>query len=125
MVKANAASKAAASALDKAVSAAATAVEECPCKVRASFNEAWEAASANEAANKAAWTKAAHMPCVLAVTAAADCKVANAPTHNKPTPADGVPAEECSEESAVRFKCADEGGRCDFPGLHPCMHPTS
>lgn len=97
-VKTEAAAKAAADALNEAQKAAATAVEECQCNVRASFNKAWEAAVANDAANEAAWTKAAHMSCVLAGTAAADCKVTDAPTPEKPTLADGVPADECSKE---------------------------
>jgi len=100
-VKTEAAAKAAADALDEAEKAAATAVEECGCKVRASFNAAWKAASDNTVANEAAWTKAIHMKCVLAGTAAADCKVTNAPTPVKPKLADGVPADECQGKKEV------------------------
>lgn len=87
--------KVAAEAVDDATTAAAAAVQACQCKVRATYDSAWAAATEKQDADAAAYTKGKHMQCVLQGTAAADCDVGDAPQVTPVTLADGVPAEPC------------------------------
>jgi len=94
-VKAKAEAAAADDALEQATKSAAEAKEACLCKVRADYDAAWAAISESAKGHAAAYAKAKNMECVLAGTAAADCKVGDTPTTSPKTLSSDVPAEKC------------------------------
>jgi len=83
-------------ALDAAKAAQEELRKECFCAVRANYNKAWSAATANNDANKKAYTKGKHMQCVLDGKAADACEVGPVPEVKEVKLADGVPAQVCN-----------------------------
>merc|ERR1712072_1415031 len=68
--------KAAAAAVQNAITAAEIAATKCKCKAYRAHEKALGAANTKvAAANKAAWTKAAHLKCVIAGTSYGSCTV--------------------------------------------------
>jgi hypothetical protein len=97
--EADAKAKAAEAPLQAAKEQAAKDVKACQCAVRAEYNLAYSAATEGVEADAAAYTKGKNMQCVLAGTAAADCKVGDVPKLKEITLAEGVPAEVCTTPS--------------------------
>jgi len=95
-IEADAKAKAAEAPLQAAQEQAAKDVKACQCAVRASYNQAYSAATQGVDADAAAYTKGKNMQCVLAGTAAADCKVGDVPKLTEITLAEGVPATPCT-----------------------------
>jgi len=98
-IEAAAKAKAAEAPLQAAQEQAAKDVTACQCAVRATYNQAYSAATGGVEADAAAYTKGKNMQCVLAGTAAADCKVVDVPKLKEITLAEGVPAEVCTTPS--------------------------
>merc|ERR1712070_615081 len=73
-------------------------INHCQCRVKVSYETAWKAANANNAADEKAYTKGKHMQCVLAGTPPASCSVGAVPKVTAITLADGVEeASDCPE----------------------------
>jgi len=73
-------------------------INHCQCRVKVSYENAWKAANANNAADEKAYTKGKHMQCVLAGTPPASCSVGAVPKVTAITLADGVEeASDCPE----------------------------
>merc|ERR1711998_487274 len=68
---------------------------ECYCTVRANYNKAWSAATANNEEDKKAYTKGKHMKCVLDGVAPNSCNVGTIPEVKAVNLAEGVPANVC------------------------------
>merc|ERR1711871_72892 len=81
---------AAEAALETAKEAQKKAINRCRCRVKVSYDKAWEAANANNEADERAYTKGKHMQCVLAGTPPASCSVGAIPKVKAITLADGV-----------------------------------
>merc|ERR1711871_1622303 len=81
---------AAEAALETAKEAQKKAINRCRCRVKVSYDKAWEAANANNEAYEKAYTKGKHMQCVLAGTPPASCSVGAIPKVKAITLADGV-----------------------------------
>jgi len=105
--------KASKQALDQATGALATAekgvtaaiaqakkdVQDCKCKVYNNHKDTLTKANSDaEKANKAGWTKAAHLKCVLEGTSASDCTVPSIPKVKAVTLCDGCDASACHGE---------------------------
>merc|ERR1711988_117333 len=89
---------AAEAALEAAKEAQKKAINHCRCRVKVTYEKAWEAANANNAADEKAYTKGKHMQCVLAGTPPASCSVGAIPKVTAITLADGVEeASDCPE----------------------------
>jgi len=97
--EADAKAKAAEAPLQAAQEQAAKDVKKCQCAARANYDKAYSAATDGVEADAAAYTKGKNMQCVLAGTAAADCKVGDVPKLKEITLAEGVPAEVCTTPS--------------------------
>ena len=95
-VKAKATAEATAATLEEATKSAAEAKEACLCKVRDMYDAAWTAITESAEGHAEAYAKAKNMECVLAGTAAADCKVGEAPATSPKTLSSDVPAEPCT-----------------------------
>merc|ERR1711988_1115019 len=73
-------------------------INHCRCRVKVTYETAWKAANANNAADEKAYTKGKHMQCVLAGTPPASCSVGAVPKVTAITLADGVEeASDCPE----------------------------
>jgi len=112
--EADAKAKAAEAPLQAAQEQAAMDVKACQCAARANYNKAYSAATEGVEADAAAYTKGKNMQCVLAGTAAADCKVGDVPKLKEITLAEGVPAEVCPTPSPTAS-----------PTTSPTTSPTS
>lgn len=104
-VKAKAAAAAATEALQQATKSAADAKEACLCKVRDEYDAAWAAITESAKGHAEAYAKAKNMECVLAGTAAADCKVGDTPTTSPKTLSSDVPAESCIVPTPAPTPC--------------------
>jgi len=71
-------------AYDNAVASAKKQKKECLCKAKKAHDKAWDAYKKTEPANKKAWTRAAHLKCVLDGTPLDKCKVTPCPSNSKP-----------------------------------------
>jgi hypothetical protein len=92
-------SKAAEAGLKGAQDAQAAAIKECQCAVRKAYNNAWQAANANNDENQKAFAKGKHMQCVLDGKPVNECDAGQAPVVQAVNLAEGVPAEPCEEEA--------------------------
>jgi len=104
-VKAKAEAKAATDALQQATKFAAEGKEACLCKVRDEYDAAWAVITEDAKGHAEAYTKAKNMECVLAGTAAADCKVGDTPTTSPKTLSSDVPAEPCIVPTPAPTPC--------------------
>lgn len=91
--------KAAEDGLKAAKDAQAAAIKECQCAVRKAYNNAWQAANANNDENQKAFLKGKHMQCVLDGKPVNECEAGQAPVVQAVNLAEGVPAEPCEEEA--------------------------
>lgn len=103
----------AATTVTTATAAAASAMKTCQCDA---FNEHEKALKgANDKANSAnlaAWTKAAHLKCVVAGTTAANCKVPTMPQITAVALASGVNAEACGGSTGAAPKGVNKWKNC-------------
>jgi len=76
--------------LENAKTAAAKMKKDCQCKSFDDAERAYNAAKAADAANQKAWTKAAHMKCVLDGVSPSNCKVSQCPKVTMRQMASGV-----------------------------------
>ena len=106
-VKAKATAEATAAILEEAeaTKSAAEAKEACLCKVRDTYDAAWAAITESAEGHAKAYAKAKNMECVLAGTAAADCKVGDTPTTSPKTLSPDVPAESCIVPTPAPTPC--------------------
>merc|ERR1712166_209926 len=96
--------------------AAERAVKKCQCKVYKNHSTALNAANKKaKAANEKAWTKAAHIKCVLAGTSASDCKVPTMPKLKAVKLAEGVDKSKCSWFLGHAMQPDWKTGKGDFP----------
>jgi len=72
------------------------AIAECQCAAKKGYEDAWEAANSNNAANEKAYTKGKHMACVLAGTSPEDCDVGAIPQVTAITLAAGTKDANCA-----------------------------
>merc|ERR1711998_199674 len=87
--------------LSQAKATAASLSEKCQCETVWTADKAFKAASASNAANTKAWTKAKHMGCVLDGVSASKCVVPATPKVQEKTLAAGVT---CDREAPVPTK---------------------
>jgi len=104
--KAKGALASASQALDADVIAAKKAVTSCQCDVRKLHATSLKKANADAVkANTKAWTKAAHLRCVLEGKNANQCTVPDVPKVKKVSVKDGVKNANCNPEKLVIDKC--------------------
>merc|ERR1712072_722095 len=94
--------KAAAAAVQNAITAAEIAATKCKCKAFKAHEVALAASNTKvAAANKAAWTKAAHLKCVIAGTSYGSCTVPAIPKVKSVDLAPGVDNSACEADLAT------------------------
>lgn len=104
--KAKGALASASQALDAAVIAAKKAVTSCQCDVRKLHATSLAKANADAVkANTKAWTKAAHLRCVIEGKTTNQCTVPDVPKVKKVSVQDGVKNANCNPEKLVIDKC--------------------
>jgi len=90
-------------AVDAASKAAFALAQACACKIRGLHETSLNEANANvEKANIKAWTKAAHLKCVIAGTTAANCKVPALPKVEKVGVAEEVKKANCGPNDCTK-----------------------
>jgi len=96
-------------AVDAASKAAFALAQACACKIRGLHETSLNEANANvEKANIKAWTKAAHLKCVIAGTTAANCKVPALPQVKKVDVAAEVTKANCGPNDCTQTNnCLD------------------
>jgi hypothetical protein len=98
LAQAEGAASQAAKAVTSATTAAAASAKKCQCDAFNAHEKALKGANdKSAAANQAAWTKAAHLRCVVAGTTAANCKVPALPKVTAVALANGVGADKCGD----------------------------
>merc|ERR1711998_203832 len=107
----------------KAVAAAKEAAKKevylCQCKAFKAAQSAHASKSSSVASsNKDAWTKAAHLRCVLKGTSANNCKVPSMPTLSMPKMASGVSQSACNAHGSYgKFECTVHSSATNNAGV--------
>lgn len=106
------AKEAAAKAVKEAEKTKARMVAECQCAVATNMDKMYSAASGRaKNSNQAAWTKAAHLRCVIKGTPANKCRVPAMRTLSKPSLQGGASKSKCvSLQCTVRTKRSNNAG---------------
>jgi hypothetical protein len=98
--------------LKAAQDAQKAAIAECQCAAKKGYEDAWEAANSNNAANEKAYTKGKHMACVLAGTPPADCDVGAIPKVTAITLAAGTQDANCEAPTPAPISEIAAGKPC-------------